>query len=149
MKVKILSAGVVVLRRQDDDWLCLLLRAYQHWDSPKGQVENGETPMEGALREVEEETGITELHFEWGQDFIETGPYAQGKVARYYLARTDEEKVVLGISPELGRPEHHEYRWVKLADAYDITTPRVRKVLSWVERKLGLKSGNGHSRQSP
>ncbi|MFO7859140.1 MAG: NUDIX domain-containing protein, partial [Ectothiorhodospiraceae bacterium] len=58
MKVRTLSAGVVVVRREAQGWRCLLLRAYQYWDAPKGRVEAGETPLEAARREVREETGI-------------------------------------------------------------------------------------------
>lgn len=31
------------------------------WDLPKGKIDPGETPLEAALREVREETGLTEL----------------------------------------------------------------------------------------
>ncbi|MEX0729559.1 MAG: NUDIX domain-containing protein [Aquisalimonadaceae bacterium] len=137
-KIRTLSAGVVVVREVRSEWQCLLLRAFQYWDSPKGQVEAGETPLQGALREVEEETGLpaTALDFFRGHDFVETGPYAHGKVARYYLARTDSERVVLGISPETGKPEHQEYRWVDFTTAHRLASPRVRRVLDWAEKRL-------------
>jgi len=92
--------------------------------------------MEAAKREVEEETGITELRFHWGEDFIETGPYARGKVARYYLAETGQIEVTLGISPELGRPEHQEYRWVEVEQAMSLAAPRVQRVLEWTLERL-------------
>jgi len=116
--------------------LYLLLRAFQYWDFPKGKVEPGEEPLEAARREVQEEAGITELTFRWGYAFFETGPYAQGKVARYYVAETTTRRVVLGINPELGRPEHHEYRWVTPGDAYRLASPRVREVLDWAETQI-------------
>ncbi|MCP1676869.1 8-oxo-dGTP pyrophosphatase MutT (NUDIX family) [Natronocella acetinitrilica] len=136
MKVRTLSAGVVIIRRVDEQWKCLLLRAFQYWDSPKGQVEAGESPFEGALREVQEETGITELNFRFGRRFVETGPYAHGKVARYYMAETRTSEVVMGINPELGRPEHAEYRWVSFDEARELASPRVKRVLDWAERRL-------------
>ncbi len=135
-RIRTLSAGVVIVRRGQSGWKCLMLRAFQYWDSPKGGVKPGETPLEGALREVEEETGITRLEFRYGHDFIETGPYARGKVARYYLAVTDTREVVLGINPELGRPEHQEYRWVDFPTARELASPRVRRVLEWAQRRL-------------
>ena len=92
-----LSCGIVIVRRTDAGWLTLMLRAYRNWDFPKGLMEEGETPIEAAVREVGEETGITQLSFDWGDKFIETGPYNRGKVARYYLASTAEENVTLGI----------------------------------------------------
>src|SRR5690625_4482694 len=39
MRVRILSAGVIPVRRTDERWLYLLLRAYQYWDFPKGKTE--------------------------------------------------------------------------------------------------------------
>lgn len=117
--------------------MTLMLRAYRNWDFPKGVCEAGETPMEAALREVGEETGITDLNFDWGDRFTDTGPYNQGKVARYFLARTEEEKVEMGISPETGRPEHHEYQWMDFDSAYDVSAPRVRVVVTWARNVVG------------
>ena len=131
------SAGVVVVRRTARGCRYLLLRAFRYWDFPKGQVEPGETPLEAARREVAEETGITRLDFRWGETCVDTPPYAGGKVARYYLALTDQAEVVLGINPELGRPEHHEYRWVDYAGARRLLGPRVRAVLDWAHRVSG------------
>jgi len=136
-RVRTLSAGVAVVRRQQDNWRLLLLRAFQYWDFPKGGVESGETPLEAARREVEEESGITELAFLWGHDYFETGPYAHGKVARYYVAETTQSSVTLGISPELGRPEHSEYRWVDFDEGFAITSPRVHRVLRWLRGRIG------------
>lgn len=138
MRVRILSAGVIPVRRTDERWLYLLLRAYQYWDFPKGKTEAGETPLEAALRELQEETGIRQVDFRWGYDFIETGPYARGKLARYYIAETTETQVVLGIVPELGRAEHHEYRWMSYQEAHRRTSPRVQRVLQWSRQQMGL-----------
>ena len=132
-----LSCGVVVVRRADDGWKTILLRAYHHWDFPKGIREAGEDPMEAALREVGEETGIDDLVFDWGDRFFETGPYSKGKVARYFLGITGKEDVVMGISPETGEPEHHEWRWVSFDEAYDLGSPRVRSIVQWARQVIG------------
>lgn len=131
-----LSSGVVVIRRTPE-WKVLLLRAYNYWDFPKGGVEAGETPFEAAKREVREETGITDLAFTWGDDFRETPPYARGKVARYYLAETETHTVVLGVSPLLGRPEHHEFRWATFDEASRMTVPRLQPIITWARRLAG------------
>src|SRR5690606_2169281 len=68
-----LSAGVVVVRDTPEGWRYLLLRAFTHWDFPKGMVEPGEDPLSAAVREVKEETLIEDLDFAWGHDYIETG----------------------------------------------------------------------------
>ena len=69
-----LSCGAVVVRRTDDGWKTVLLRAFHNWDFPKGVREAGEKPMEAALREIGEETGIDDVVFEWGDRYFETGP---------------------------------------------------------------------------
>lgn len=135
-----LSAGVVVVREAEDGWRVLLLRAYHYWDCPKGVVEPGEDPLATARREVLEEAGIVELDFAWGERFVETPPYSKGKVARYYLASTATEKTRLGLSPALGRAEHHEARWMSFDQAIALTVPRLQRVLHWAQ---GVVSGAG------
>jgi 8-oxo-dGTP pyrophosphatase MutT (NUDIX family) len=132
-----LSCGIVLARRSATGWKTLLLRAYHHWDFPKGIREAGEEPMQTAIREVAEEAGITELAFDWGDRFFETGPYSRGKIARYFIAATSEEDVEMGISPETGEPEHHEWRWVSFDEAYDLGSPRVRQIVQWARQVIG------------
>jgi 8-oxo-dGTP pyrophosphatase MutT (NUDIX family) len=95
--------------------MTLLLRAFHHWDFPKGIREAGEEPMQAAIREVAEETGITELSFDWGDRFFETGPYSRGKVARYFIAVTSES----------------------FDEAYDLGSPRVRQIVQWARQIIG------------
>jgi len=115
-----------------------LLRAFNHWDFPKGMVEEGEAPLAAALREVQEESLIDDLEFTWGESSTQTGPYSRGKVARYFVARTRTEGVTLPINPELGRPEHSEYRWVDYDEAMRLVSPRVRPVLKWAAQVMNL-----------
>ena len=132
-----LSCGVVLARDAESGWMTLMLRAYHHWDFPKGLREEGEEPMETAIREVGEETGIRDVSFDWGERFLETGPYSRGKTARYYLGKTVSAEVVMGPSPETGVPEHHEWRWVTFDQAYDLASPRVRTVVQWARQIIG------------
>jgi 8-oxo-dGTP pyrophosphatase MutT (NUDIX family) len=53
------AAGGVILA--PDDRL-LLIHRNGSWDLPKGKLEKGESATDGALREVTEEVGLTELH---------------------------------------------------------------------------------------
>lgn len=129
-----LSCGFVLARTTDEGCLTLMLRAWHHWDFPKGLCEAGEEPLHAAVREVDEETGIKELNMPWGERFMETGPYSRGKTARYYLASTTSIDVVMGLSPETGKPEHHEWRWVSFDEAYDLASPRVKSVVQWARQ---------------
>jgi 8-oxo-dGTP pyrophosphatase MutT (NUDIX family) len=134
-----LSAGVVLVRETEDGWLFLLLRAFNHWDFPKGMVEADEEPRSAAIREVREESLIDDLEFAWGETFTQTGPYSRGKVARYYIARTRTVEVTLPLNPELGRAEHNESRWVDFDEAMRLVSPRVRPVLRWASNVMNLQ----------
>ncbi len=126
-----LSCGVVVVTLVQRKLKYLLLRAYRNWDFPKGLVEAGEEPIDAALREVREETTLDDLSFDWGLEYMDTGPYNKGKISRYYIARSKQSQVLLPVNPELGRPEHHEARWVDYPTALTLVSPRVQPVVHW------------------
>jgi 8-oxo-dGTP pyrophosphatase MutT (NUDIX family) len=57
------SSGGVVFRRSEDVVEFLLIRdPYANWGLPKGHIEGTESPDQAALREVEEETGLTDIN---------------------------------------------------------------------------------------
>lgn len=56
------SAGGVVFRREGGVTRYLMIRdSYKNWGFPKGHLKTGEPPADAARREVEEETGLTNL----------------------------------------------------------------------------------------
>ena len=139
----ILSSGMVVVRREGGAWKYLVLRAYKNWDFPKGVAEVSEEPLKTALREVREETGITDLVLRWGTVFMESAPYKSGKgikKARYYLAETATSQVVFSVNPEIGMPEHHEYRWLAFEELLALTSPRLKPIVEWAGKLIA-----GHS----
>jgi 8-oxo-dGTP pyrophosphatase MutT (NUDIX family) len=126
----------VIVRETPHGVRWLLLRAFRNWDFPKGLVEAGEEPLQAAVREAAEEADLDDLEFPWGTRYVETAPYGANKVARYYLARTRSGSVTLRPNPELGRPEHHEYRWVDIEEARGLVPARLRPVLEWAARQV-------------
>jgi ADP-ribose pyrophosphatase YjhB (NUDIX family) len=52
------AAGGIVRNTNND---CLFIKRHSLWDLPKGKLEKGEIPEHGALREVAEETGLSNL----------------------------------------------------------------------------------------
>jgi 8-oxo-dGTP pyrophosphatase MutT (NUDIX family) len=130
------AAGVVVFRRTGRGVYFLVLRAYRNWDFPKGLVEPGEDQLVCAKRELKEETGLNGVDFPFGDEHKETLPYSGHKVARYYLGETEEVEIELPVSKELGRPEHHEYRWVTYEQAEELLPPRLAIVLDWARRTI-------------
>ena len=86
-----LSAGVVVIRETHEGWLYLLLRAYNHWDFPKGMVEAGEEPLAAAIREVREETLIDRARIRLGRGLYPDRPLQPGQ-SRSLLSRQDAHR---------------------------------------------------------
>lgn len=89
----------------------------------------GQQPNRRLLRPTE--TGLSVLELRWGEGYLETEPYGHGKIARFYLAFSPSGDVSLPISAELGRPEHHEYRWVTFAEARQLLPSRFEPILEW------------------
>ncbi len=131
MSGRVLSAGIIPVRYFASQRRYLLLRAYRYWDFPKGLVEAHETPLHAALRELTEETGLDHPELRWGEQYYETEVYGRGKIARYYVAACEHGDVVLPVNPGLGRPEHHEHRWVSYTAAQPLLVERVQRALAW------------------
>lgn len=56
---KLIEAAGGLVRNEKDE--ILFIYRLGKWDLPKGKMENDESPLESALREVEEECGISDL----------------------------------------------------------------------------------------
>jgi 8-oxo-dGTP pyrophosphatase MutT (NUDIX family) len=132
------SAGGVIFRWSGNEpWFLLIRDAYQRWGLPKGHIEEGETPEAAALREVEEETGLTDLRLgkfvetvDW--HFSTTGGRVH-KFCHFFLieASTGEPTPRLeeGITA---------CRWLRIADAAaQISYPNTREVLVRAAAELG------------
>ena len=61
MKTEV-SAGGVIVRKKGRTWEVLLISDMNsEWTFPKGIIEEGEDPQKAAIREVQEEVGLTSL----------------------------------------------------------------------------------------
>lgn len=60
MKTEEESFGIIPLKQEDGAWQILLIlhQGGRHWAFPKGHGNPGETPIESAIRELKEETGL-------------------------------------------------------------------------------------------
>jgi 8-oxo-dGTP pyrophosphatase MutT (NUDIX family) len=99
-----------------------------HWDFPKGHVEQNETELETALRELEEETGISKV--EIIDDFRHSISYtfsrrseSISKEVIFFLASTVEKRVTLSH-------EHIDYAWLDFNNALEkLTYENARQIL--------------------
>ena len=55
------SAGGVVINQQG--MVLVVDQNGTSWSLPKGHVDPGEEPLQAAIREIREESGVTDLHF--------------------------------------------------------------------------------------
>jgi bis(5'-nucleosidyl)-tetraphosphatase len=115
------SSGVVLFRKENDKILFLLLHYPSgHWDFVKGKMEEGETPHETAIRETQEETGITDVKFldnyeEWIQyNFQYQGELVQKKVV-FFLGETKTKDITISH-------EHLNFTWMDYTTAMEKTT---------------------------
>jgi 8-oxo-dGTP pyrophosphatase MutT (NUDIX family) len=128
---RVRAAGGLVRRRREDgveEILIVHRPAYDDWSFPKGKLEPGEREEDAAIREVEEETGLScRLDRE-----IATTSYQDGrgrlKTVRYWL-----------MTPIGGRlaaaNEVDEVRFVPLAEAKAfLTYERDADLVAVVER---------------
>jgi bis(5'-nucleosidyl)-tetraphosphatase len=135
------SCGAVVFKRDGEVEYLLLHYEAGHWDYVKGQVEAGENERETVVRELEEETGITDARFFDG--FREEINYFYRRQGRtvfkeviFFLIETGESKVKLSY-------EHVGYRWLNYEKAMDrLTFTNAKKVLAKAHeflRKRGIE----------
>ncbi len=109
------KAQVVVFRVENNKTYVLLLQTNPErgsfWQNVTGSVDEGEDFVEGAVRELKEETGIVsqtneisdlvfEFHDRWGKDVTE----------RNYWCVTDSSEV------NISKEEHQNYKWVEVSE---------------------------------
>ena len=132
------SAGAVVYRETGKGRLYLLLQNAGRWDFPKGGVEKGESELQTAVREVEEESGITDLSFIPGfRKVIEYFYRREGKNIHkqvvYLLASTGDGSVKISF-------EHQGFGWFPYHEAllkasYDNSKKTLTEAEQYVQKQ--------------
>ena len=106
-KISISAAGGLV---ENDNGEFLFMSRLDHLDLPKGKLELGESESAGALREVEEETGVQGIIL--GPKIIDTYHTYEQKT-QVYLKRTGWYKMKVSGCPKLTPQIEEGIVWVK------------------------------------
>lgn len=93
-KFDIVEAGGGIVRREGE---ILLIFRKGKWDLPKGKLESNETKKEGALREVEEETGVkvsiqNKIGSTW-HTYLHNNKYVLKRTYWYAMGCNDDSKM--------------------------------------------------------
>ncbi|WP_165322748.1 RNA pyrophosphohydrolase [Rhizorhabdus phycosphaerae] len=114
------------------------------WQMPQGGLDKGEDPLAGALRELEEETGIPprlveilgkapeELLYDLPPELVGKiwGGKYRGQAQHWFVARflgTDDD-----VNLETAEPEFRAWKWADPADLVDMIVPFKRDLYARV-----------------
>lgn len=137
---QLFSAGIVVYRKRNDSVEYLLLRNTKgHWDFPKGEIEKGEDKITAALRELEEEAGITAsikegFEHSFSYFFTDHDHQKAHKTVYFFIGEADVRRSPCGPKPRrrlIGEDgsgeanstdvklshEHDDFAWLPLQEA--------------------------------
>ncbi|MFI5221905.1 MAG: NUDIX hydrolase [Bacteroidia bacterium] len=133
--VSIEAAGGVVLNRSGQ---VLLIKRLGKWDLPKGKIDSGETKEEAAIREVEEECGISRLTIEKElPDSYHTYKMHNHrflKITHWYLMKTSDSRELVPQTEE----NITEAKWFALSQLNPETLDTYNSI-----RDLLIGIGNG------
>ncbi|KAL0114398.1 hypothetical protein PUN28_011565 [Cardiocondyla obscurior] len=121
MSVQRRACGLVIFRRFQGAVQYLLMQTSygnHHWTPPKGHVDPGETDMETALRETEEEAGFQPRDLKIFEDARHEMTYlvkGAPKIVVYWLAELLNPDKPVRLSNE-----HQAFNWLPLREACDL-----------------------------
>lgn len=118
----------------------LLMKHPSRWDLPKGHLDEGETEMQCALRELEEETGIQADDITVDPDFRYQLQYVVHykrkfggsdalKTVVYFLARLNRDV-------KLKLTEHGDAQWFAWSPPHDIQEQTINPLLAAAAKHL-------------
>lgn len=136
--VEIPAAGGVVMSRSHS---LLFIRRLGVWDLPKGKIEKNETPESAAVREVEEECGISGLEIIRSLDstfHIYRSPYLKSqkdlvlKETKWFLMSGDDEQNLVPQTDE----NIEEARWFALDELDTVRANTYSSILDFLDKTI-------------
>lgn len=109
-----LSAGIIVYRKLEGGQQFLVLQSDAgYFDFPKGHLQRGESLKDAAIRETQEETGLTvDVHegFQEKLSYFFRNPDLVFKIVYFFLGKATNETVVISH-------EHTAFAWLSPEEA--------------------------------
>lgn len=110
------------------------MRHTKRWDLPKGHVDDGETNMECALRELEEETGIQASDLDIDDNF----KYKTKYVVQSKSGKPKKKKLIIFLAElvclvDIQLTEHIGFEWFDWTPPHQIQKQTIDPVLAEVE----------------
>ena len=136
----------LVLIHTDDLQVLIMERADKpgYWQSVTGSLEQAETPLQTAIREVQEETGLDARNYElqdWHESNVyEIYPHWRHRYAPEVTHNTEHLFGLLLPEPlpiKMAPDEHVQYEWVDWREA-------AKRVFSWTNVDALSKLGERH-----
>lgn len=130
------AAGILVFRFWHEPEF-LLMRHPHRWDLPKGRAELGETLLDTAIRETQEETGISPSDLRIDPDFRFEVKYT---LPSWQFPKEMLEKTVtyfLGVltrDVEIQVTEHPDFKWYEWKPPHRIQSQTVDPLLKAVDQ---------------
>src|SRR5438445_13838102 len=132
------SAGAILYQETISGKLYLLLNYPSgHWDFVKGNIEEGEMLKQTVVREIKEETGISDVNFVEGfEEKVEYHYQRDGELVHkeviFFLAKTNTIDVKIPL-------EHLGFIWLGYDDALKKLTYKIAQNVMKMVRNLGFK----------
>ncbi len=132
-----LKACGVLLVQGDPVQSFLLMRHSDRWDLPKGHVDGDETDLECALREMEEETGLSRDDIQIDPDFKYINQY------HVQYKRTKGKKMLkeliiflarIETIPKIDVTEHEGFQWFNWSPPHSIQKNTIDPLLAQLEK---------------
>lgn len=116
------------------------------WQMPQGGIDEGEAPIDAALRELREETGVTQvsliaqldewLHYDLPEALVPKlwGGKFRGQTQQWFAFRLEAEDSHINIQTD--EPEFNAWQWIALEALPEMIVPFKRELYLQVMTKM-------------
>ena len=133
------AAGIIVYQDHGPNQLYFLglialpefqTKNYGIYDIPKGRIDPGETPLQCAIREAQEEATIDITH-------LDSGSYTYDRLT-VWLAESYQTPCI-GVNPTSGIKEHLGFKWINAEQMELQCLDYLKPHIQWARKYLGDK----------